>query len=457
MSLLNVLLVTYSFPPAGGVGVLRAASLARYLPAEGIRLDVLTARNASAVGSDPTLLNEIPAEVNIHRTVTLDLPFGIKKLLKKFITGGKPSKDTATTAVSAGKPNFLKKVLQDALLPDPQVTWFPVLTRAARRIVRERSIDLVLITAPPFSTVLLVEKLRKEFPRLAIVADFRDEWLSTTIDLVSFSRSARARRAARNAEASAVANATAIVAVTEAARREIRARYPQEPDNKFQLIPNGFDSTRVRSSAPSLGPRPGGKIIVTHIGTVYASTDPTTLVEAMQSLPPEVKSRFLLRFIGHIEEPRFREALLQLGELVELRGFLPQHKALAAMNESDYALLITHDPLNVAAKFYDYIGAGKPILATVNPDGEVRRLLEELRAGWWAGSRDVKGIRRLFIEVAIRGDALLASYQPDLGKIAQYERKILAQRYAGLLYSIAGRESERASQAPPAQPAGRGE
>jgi hypothetical protein len=453
MKPLHVLLVTYSFPPAGGVGVLRAASLARYFPAEGIRLDVLTARNASAVGTDPTLLQEIPTEVNIHRTLTLDLPFGIKK----FITGGKPSKDTATAAAPAGKPNFLKRVLQDTLLPDPQVTWLPVLTRAARRIVRERSIDLVLITAPPFSDVLLVEKLRKEFPRLAIVADFRDEWLSTTIDLVGFSRSARARRAARNAEASAVTNATAVVAVTEAARREIRARYPREPDNKFQLIPNGFDSTRVRRSAPPPGSRPGGRIIVTHVGTVYASTDPTTLIEAVQSLPLEVKSRFRLRFIGHIEEPRFREALLQLGELVELKGFLPQHEALAAMNETDYALLITHDPLNVAAKLYDYIGAGKPILATVNPDGEVRRLLEELRAGWWAGSRDVEGIRRLFVEVASRSDALLASYQPDLEKIAQYERKILAQRYAGLLHSIAGRQSERASQAPPAQPAGRGE
>jgi hypothetical protein len=457
MKPLHVLLVTYSFPPAGGVGVLRAASLARYFPAEGIRLDVLTARNASAVGTDPTLLQEIPTEVNIHRTLTLDLPFGIKKRLKKFITGGKPSKDTATAAAPAGKPNFLKRVLQDTLLPDPQVTWLPVLTRAARRIVRERSIDLVLITAPPFSDVLLVEKLRKEFPRLAIVADFRDEWLSTTIDLVGFSRSARARRAARNAEASAVTNATAVVAVTEAARREIRARYPREPDNKFQLIPNGFDSTRVRRSAPPPGSRPGGRIIVTHVGTVYASTDPTTLIEAVQSLPLEVKSRFRLRFIGHIEEPRFREALLQLGELVELKGFLPQHEALAAMNETDYALLITHDPLNVAAKLYDYIGAGKPILATVNPDGEVRRLLEELRAGWWAGSRDVEGIRRLFVEVASRSDALLASYQPDLEKIAQYERKILAQRYAGLLHSIAGRQSERASQAPPAQPAGRGE
>jgi len=457
MKLLNVLLVTYSFPPVGGVGVLRAASLARYFPAEGIRLDVLTARNASAVGSDPTLLKEIPSEVNIHRSVTLDLPFGIKKRIKRLITGTKPPAGNAAGPAVAGRPKFLKRVMQDVLLPDPQVTWLPVLIRAARRIVRERSIDLVLITAPPFSNVLLVEKLRKEFPRLAIVVDFRDEWLSTSIGLIGFSRSERARRVARNAEASAVRNATAVVAVTEAARREIRARYPLEPDDKFQHIPNGFDGTRLLRDAPSSEPRPGGKIIVSHVGTVYASTDPTTLVEAVHSLPPEVKSRFRLRFIGHIEEPRFRDALLQLDEMVELKGFLPQHEALAAMNESDYALLITHDPLNVAAKFYDYIGAGKPILATVNPDGEVQRLLEELRAGWWAGSRDVEGIRRLFIEVANRSDALLASYRPDQGKIAQYERKILAQRYAGLLHSIAGKERERSSQAPSAQSAGTGE
>ena len=78
MTPLRVLLVTYSFPPVGGVGVLRAASLARYLPSENIRLDVLTTRNASAVGTDSKLLQDIPSTVTIHRTTTLDLPFGLR-------------------------------------------------------------------------------------------------------------------------------------------------------------------------------------------------------------------------------------------------------------------------------------------------------------------------------------------------------------------------------------------
>jgi glycosyltransferase involved in cell wall biosynthesis len=450
---MNVLLVTYVFPPAGGTGVMRASSLARYFPAEGIQLDVLTARNASAVGRDPTLLKEIPAEVTVHRTVTLDLPFGIKKGIKRLITGAKLRAGKTAASIVAGKPNLFKRVLENILLPDPQVTWFPVLTRAARRIVREREIDLVLITAPPFSNVLLVEKLRKEFPRLPIVIDFRDEWLSTAFDLVSFlfSRNERARKFARNAEANAVTNATAVVAVTEAARREIRKRYPKEPDSKFLLVPNGFDATRLRRSVPSPEPRIDGRIVVTHIGTVYASTEPTTLVEALQSLPPEVRSRFKLRFIGHIEEPRFRQALLGLGEIVELKGYLPQHEALATINETDYVLLINHDPLNVGGKFYDYVGGGKPILGAVEPDGETRRLFDELRAGWWADIHDVADIRRLFLDAAIRGDSLLTAFKPDTEKIGRYERKVLAQRYAALLHSIASKQLEQGSQSQAAE------
>src|SRR5205823_14935235 len=177
MTRLNVLLITYSFPPAGGVGVLRATSLARYFPDEEIRLDVVTARNASAVGADPTLLNDIPSEVLVHRTITLDLPFGIKKAIKRLTTRTNQARGNAQKEASRTGPGLLRTALQEMLLPDPQVTWLPVLTHAVRRIIRKRQIDIVLITVPPFSSVLLVEKLRKEFPQLPIVVDFRDEWL----------------------------------------------------------------------------------------------------------------------------------------------------------------------------------------------------------------------------------------------------------------------------------------
>ncbi len=75
-------------------------------------------RNASAVGVDSALLKEIPGEVNIHRTVTLDLPFGFKKSIKRMITRTKPSATGATAATAApGKQGFLKRLCRIFCFP----------------------------------------------------------------------------------------------------------------------------------------------------------------------------------------------------------------------------------------------------------------------------------------------------------------------------------------------------
>ncbi len=436
---MNVLLITFSFPPAGGVGVLRALSLAKYLPENGIRVDVLTARNAPAVGKDLALLRQVPESVTVHRTWTLDLPFWLRKAVKKVVSGGSgKAKAISQADVKGGNP--LKQFIGNLLLPDPQVGWLPFALPAAEKIIRDRKIDVVLITVPPFSSVRLATRLRKIFPALPIVVDFRDEWLSTTIDLVSFNNNNRARMVAHKAEAEAVRDATAIVMVTEAARRELKRRYPGVPPGKFHCIPNGFDTAMPapESSKPAAYSEEQTTIL-TYIGTVYGSTDPRTFVQAVQSLPSEVRSRLRVRFIGHIEAPAYREALMSLGGTVELKGFIPQAEALRAIQDTTYLLLITHDRINVAAKFYDYLGGGKPILGAVHKDGDVRRLLEETGAGWWADVGDVEAIRRMLIEAVERRASLGKVFRPDRERIAAYHRRPLAQQYAALLREITSR------------------
>lgn len=439
---MNVLLITFSFPPAGGVGVLRALSFAKYLPENGVRVDVLTARNAPAVGKDMSLLKQVPAEVTVHRTWTLDLPFALRKGVKKLLSARRAKSSETATAHSktpAAKPspesgNPLKRIIANLLLPDPQVGWLPFAFPAACRIIRRRKIDVVLITVPPFSTVALATRLRRIFPSLPIVVDFRDEWLTTTIHLVSFNKNERARAVAYRAEAEAVRDATAVVAVTEAARREIQNRYPAEDSRKFLCVPNGFDTApALRAPAQPVGP--DRKVTLTYIGSVYGSTDPATFIEAVLGLSPAVRDRLHIRYIGHIETAAYREALLSLGANIELKGFVPQAEALRAIEDTTYLLLITHDRINVAAKFYDYLGGGKPILAAIHPDGDVRRLLEETRAGIWADVHDVAAIQRMITE-AVSHAELGQTTQPDLDRIAAYHRRALAQRYAALLSGL---------------------
>ncbi|MCU1318770.1 MAG: glycosyl transferase group 1 [Edaphobacter sp.] len=438
---MNVLLITFSFPPAGGVGVLRALSLAKYLPENDIRVDVLTARNAPAVGKDASLLQQVPASVTVHRSWTLDLPFWLRKAVKKGVSdGGAKAGSTAGATAKKNGGSPLKRLIGNLLLPDPQVGWLPFAFPAARRIIRERKIDIVLITVPPFSSVRLATRLRKVFPSLPIVVDFRDEWLTTTIDLVSFNNNDRARMVAHKAEAEAVRDATAVVAVTEAARNELRGRYPGVPAEKFRCIPNGYDGPVPTAAADPGSAAPGSseqRTTLTYIGTVYGSTDPGTFIQAVQGLPEQVRSRLRIRFIGHIETPAYRAALMSLGDTIELKGFVPQAEALRAIQDTTYLLLITHDRINVAAKLYDYLGGGKPILGAVHRDGDVRRLLEETGAGWWADIDDVEAIRRVLIEAVERQGRLGEAFQPDLESIASYHRRPLAQRYAALLRETA--------------------
>ena len=432
---MNVLLITFSFPPAGGVGVLRALSLAKYLPESGIRLDVLTARNAPSVGKDLSLLEQVPANVTIHRTWTLDLPFALRKALKGLVGGsGRPSAPAVAPPTRRSLKQRLRTLVGNLLLPDPQIGWLPFALPAARRTIRRRSIDAVVITVPPFSTALLVARLRKRFPTLPIVLDFRDEWLSTTLDLVSFNNNQRARTVAQGAEAEAVRAATTVVAVTEAARLELLGRYPDQDPAKFVCISNGFD-TVLPLPTPSRATPLADRIVLTYIGSVYGSTDPTRFVDAVLTLPAELRQRLHIRYIGHIETPALRASLLRLGDTLELQGFVPQAEALRAIDSTDYLLLITHDRINVAAKFYDYLGGGKPIVAAVHPGGDVRRLLEETGAGIWADVGSVDAIRALLLKLLDENSATLLP-EPDRVRIASYHRRPLAARYAALLKGL---------------------
>ena len=148
----NLLLITYSFPPFGGVGVHRALSLARYLPENGWNVHVLTARNPSAVGSDAELLRLIPEQVAVHRIPTLDLPFAIKKTIKRLIGGGhsapQPAAIPETQPASPSLKKRLKQTFMELLTPDPQVLWLPFAIPAAAWIVRRYEIGTVIVTVP---------------------------------------------------------------------------------------------------------------------------------------------------------------------------------------------------------------------------------------------------------------------------------------------------------------------
>src|SRR6202158_1953944 len=194
----RILIISYWFPPAGGIPVQRALSLARYLPENGFEVHVLAPRNPPAPIQDPALLNLIPPQVKVHRAFTPMPPSDLRQKLWRMISKGKETA-SKTAADSSHSPAFgmrsvISGLIRRLLSPDPEVLWIPFAKRPARRIVRRYAIDAVLVTAPPFSAFLVGNSLKREFPHVLLIRDFRDEWLRVfLLTFVFHTKSARTR------------------------------------------------------------------------------------------------------------------------------------------------------------------------------------------------------------------------------------------------------------------------
>src|SRR5215813_481087 len=105
----RLLLISYLFPPAGGVGVLRALAYARYLSELGIEVWVLAARNPSTPVMDPQLVRQIPPSVHVEYTWTPEVPYAWRDRAWKWVAGGKKKPSAAPPGPAAEKGTTAEK------------------------------------------------------------------------------------------------------------------------------------------------------------------------------------------------------------------------------------------------------------------------------------------------------------------------------------------------------------
>jgi hypothetical protein len=135
----KLLLVSYLFPPGGGIGVQRALSLAKYLPRCGFEVHVLTARNAAAPVYDANLLKQVPSDTRIHSAFTPELPFALRQTVWSWLTGRKrkarvaPEPGVRENVAGSAWKRILTKLVRRMLCPEPEVLWLCTARRAPNR------------------------------------------------------------------------------------------------------------------------------------------------------------------------------------------------------------------------------------------------------------------------------------------------------------------------------------
>lgn len=344
------LLVSHSFPPTVNPAALRVSKFMEYLPDCGWNPIVLTSNNPDRGIRDRCIL-----EAN---------------------DPGASAKDSARVTIhgSSGLKAKLLRQVKSLAFPDKDFTWVPF---AAKKLIDSRSTLLgnvkVVFSSSPSISNHLVGWFAARLLGAPWVADFRDPWTQwfeydsgpVRVHLDQWTESFILRQA------------SAVTVVTDDTAKLFSSRHDLI-DRKVHIVRNGFDptdypSSRQRSECFSL----------VHAGSFYRGTrDPTPILDSMSRLAADgtiTPDSFRLTLIGR-PEPEIRSLVSErrLEPFVTFTGALPFNEALALQAQATALLLICHmEQPSVPLKFYDYLGARRPILCIADPDFEVSQMVRD--------------------------------------------------------------------------------
>ena len=408
----RVLMVAFHFPPLrGSSGIQRALKFAQYLPALGWQPLVLSAHPRAYANQGPDQLAEIPPQAVVKRAFALD---------------------------SARHLAWRGRYIGWTALPDRFVSWVLGAVPSGLNLVR-RYRPQVIWTTYPVASATLIGYLLHKLTGLPWIADFRDPMSDDY-----YPRDPRVRAVARWIERKAVQHAALVVCTTPSAVKTYLARYPDLPRSRFAVLENGYDEENFRHAGQAAGtPAAGRPFTLIHSGIIYPSErDPVPLFRALAELKAAGaidagRLHIMLRATAHDDYVAGLLAEHGIADLVSLAPHVAYQAALAEMLAADGLLVLQASNCNhqIPAKLYEYLRAGRPILALTDAAGDTAATLRAAGVDSIAPLDDSEGIKHgllQFLQRARAGQAPL----PTPAAVAAASRQARTAELARLLDAV---------------------
>jgi len=408
-------MIAHQFPPIGGSGVQRTVKFVKYLPEFGYNCIVFTRQAQKVKLTDDTLYLDIPADTVIYRTKAWDLSEWFFPLNL------------------AGR--FLRRRV---LIPDGERLWEHFSIKKAIQIVKDEKIELLYSTSQPFSTHLLALEIKKRYPEIPWVADFRDEWTNNAF-VKAYNYNPLRIKKEKRMERSVFEMADSVV-INTPFMRDNSVRDNPDLAYKFHVIPNGFDKEDFEGFTAG---EQNDKFTLTYTGLIYGNTSPETVFKALSGLLDEKKAdpeKIKIRFVG-----RFKEGnLIQMAkahnvfEVMEILPYMSHRESIKKLMASDALLLLLGKGTEAiyTGKLMEYINTGKPILATIPANGAAAALITETGTGFVADCDDVETTARHIQTLYESWLAGKKPISPNVELISRYERRELTKELANVFDSL---------------------
>jgi len=302
--------------------------------------------------------------------------------------------------------------------------------------------DVVVATSPQLlcacAGYLMARVLRVPF-----VFEVRDLWPESIIAVEAMSDNLLVRLLKRVAH-HLYTHSTRIVTVGHGYKRQIETRYGID-GGKMDVVPNGIDTALFVPAPRQGGLRRelgwGDRLVLLYVGTHGMAHALHVVLEAAQALRDDPDKLFV--FVG--EGARKAELKRRAAELalpnVQFMDQQPKERIPLFYAACDIGLVtLRNTPLFqdvLPSKIFEYLGMERPVIISV--DGEARRLVENADAGVFVPPEDpqalVDAVRRLARDSG-RLEAMGRSGRRYV--LENYDRSVLAERYAEILGRVAG-------------------
>jgi len=417
----NVLLIGYPFPLRRG-GSPRLLGLAKYLPEFGWQPVILTA----------PLDEKADPRFRIIETDYHDALGFLARLLKL-----NPEED-ARKQVKKRLGITAKKSVMDFILtrageiinyPDSEKGWKPFAIKDGEELLQKEKIDAIISTSAPVTAHIIANRLKSRH-KIPWVADLRDLWTQNH----NYSYSPLRKLIDKRLELKTLATADALVTVSQPWADKLGTLHKGKA---IYTITNGFDPETVNIPPANLTTQ----FTITYTGMIYPrKQDPARLLAAMQGLisdgtvnPNDIE----IRFYGSRED--WLEMVAEkygLSSVTRQYGQVPRDIALQKQRESQLLLLLNWDDPqekgNYPGKVFEYLAAGRPILATGgSEDDAVAGLLKET-AGIQATTVEAtrSALKGLYQEYQSKGNV---SRRGDNARINKYSQLEMAKKFSEVL------------------------
>ena len=398
----------------------RTLRFAQYLPKHGWRPIVLTVHPRAYDTTSESRGSEVPPGLSVHRA------FGLDAARHLSIVGRYP---------------------RALAIPDRWGTWRHWAIRKALRLLRTEAVDAIWTTFP-VATAHSIGLSVAQQAGVPWIAEFRDPmWQG------EYPPDPVMNRTWLELERQVFETADRVVVVTPGALDVYAERFGEALARKLVLIENGYDEQTFRRAsgiAPTGAAATARPLVLLHSGVVYPSErDPSELFKALAQLKRNgaltVKDlQVILRASGN--DALYQQDLVRLGidDLVRLEPAVDYLSALREMLTADGLLILQASNCNaqVPAKLYEYLRAGRPILALTDPVGDTARTLRTAGVGTVArlDSAEVieKALMRFLAE--LRDDTWI---RPSAGTVAGYSREAQTARFAQLLDGVVSQRAAR--------------